>query len=118
MKKIKTIEEAFQITGRPKVDFSIFPEDLRTYFENHYNAVVITEAINDGWVADYSNSKQQKWFPVFYMSPSGFVFHFSYYYGYSYAYAGGASRLCFETEAAADYAGKTFLEIYKGIVLI
>ena len=117
MKKIKTIEEAFQVTGRPKVDFSNLPEDLRVYFENQYNAVVVTEAINNGWVADYSNSNQKKWFPIFYMSPSGFVFDYSFY-DCSLANAGDASRLCFETEAAADYAGKTFTEIYEKIILV
>jgi hypothetical protein len=116
MKKIKSFEEALESTGRPNVDFSNLPDDLRSYFENQYKAVVITEAINDGWVADYSNSNQRKWFPVFYMSPSGFVFLLADY-RYSGAYAGGTSRLCFETEAAAIFAGKTFTEIYQGIVL-
>jgi hypothetical protein len=117
MKKIKSFEEGLQVTGRSNVDFSNLPEDLKKYFENQYKAVVITEAINDGWVADYNNPDQKKWFPVFYMSPSGFVFSISSYYD-SYAFAGDSSRLCFETKAAADYAGETFPEIYKEIILI
>ena len=118
MKKIKSIEEAFQVAECPQVDFSAFPENKRTYFEGQYNAVVMTEAINDGWVADYSNPNQKKWFPVFRAdssSPSGFVFYSS---GYrcSSAYAGDASRLSFESEAASDYAGQKFTEIYAGII--
>ena len=116
MKKIKSFEEAVKKTGLPNVDFSNLPEDLRLYFENQHKAVVITEAINEGWVADYSNSSQKKWFPVFYMSPSGFVFRYANF-GCSNAGAGGTSRLCFETKAAAEYAGKTFTEIYQEIVL-
>ncbi len=116
MKKIESFEEALKKTGRPNVDFSNLPNDLRTYFENQYKAVVITEAINDGWIADYSNQSQRKWFPVFYMSPSGFVFGYANYLC-SDALAGGTSLLCFETETAAEYAGKTFTEIYQGIIL-
>lgn len=116
MKKIESFEEGLQVTGRPNVDFSNVPEEYRSYFENQYKAIVITEAINAGWVADWNNPDQKKWIPVFYMSPSGFVFGYSIY-GFSAALAGDASRLCFETEAAADYAGKTFTDIFKGIIL-
>ena len=72
MKKIKSFEEGLQVTGRPIVDFANVPEDHRSYFENQYKAVVITEAINNGWVADWNDPNQKKWIPVFYMSPSGF----------------------------------------------
>ena len=115
MKKIKSFEHALEVTHRPNVDFSNLPEDLRLYFENQYKAVVITEAINDGWIADYADHSQKKWFPIFYLSPSGFVFGCSIC-SYAYAFAGDASRLAFKSEADADHAGRTFTEIYAGII--
>jgi len=118
MKKIESFEDALQKTGYPVVDFSNVPEKLRTYQERQYQAAVITEAINDGWVADYNNPNQKKWFPVFVVDPSspwGFAFGFASYY-YSLAHAGDASRLCFKSEADAIYAGKTFIEVYAGII--
>ena len=118
MKQIESFEESLQKTGLPVVDYSNHPEKLREYFERQYQAVVVTEAINDGWVADYNDPTQKKWFPVFVAdssSPSGFVFLCS---GCtcSDASAGDASRLCFKSKADADYAGKTFTEIYAGII--
>lgn len=119
MKEIKSLEEALEVTGRPSVpEFTEAPEDMREYFQNQYKAIVIAEAINDGWKADWTNNKQPKWFPIFVAnggSPSGFAFGCSRY-DYSYASAGDASRLCFETEASADYAGKHFTEIFANII--
>ena len=79
----------------------------------------ITKAINKGRVPNMLDTSEKKWFPVFKVdpaSPSGFVFHSSSY-DTAYAYAGYASRLCFGTEAEADYAGETFTEIYSGIII-
>jgi len=119
MKKTETLDEAFEVTKRPKVDFSNSPDDLRAYFEDQYNAIVLTEAINDGWKPDMMDTNQKKWFPVFRIdpsSPSGLVFGSSRYY-HSNADAADASRLCFESEKASDHAGKTFTEVYKNIIL-
>lgn len=114
---IKTYEDALKATGRPVVpDLSNFPEDLRTYFENQYKAVVITEALNEGWKADWSDRSQEKYIPWFFVSPSGFSFYDTLC-RYSYPYAGIASRLCFKTRALAAYAGEQFLEVYKNITL-
>jgi len=114
---IKTYEDALKATGRPNVpDLSNFPEDLRTYFENQYKAVVITEALNEGWKADWNDGNQEKYVPYFWVSPSGFSFSATYCY-YSDPHAGFASRLCFKTRALAAYAGEQFLEVYKNITL-
>jgi len=119
MNKVKSYEEALKITGRPEVDFSNVPEDLKAYFEKQYKAVVITEAIREGKKSNMLDTSEKKWFPVFKVdpaSPSGFVFHSSSY-DTAYAYAGYASRLCFGTEAEADFAGENHTEIYAGIIL-
>ena len=74
----------------------------------------ITKAINEGWVPDMLDTNEKKWVPIFKVdpsSPSGFVFCSSYYYC-SGAYAGDTSRLCFESEARATFAGKMFIEYY------
>ena len=120
MREIKSFEEALKATGRAAVpSFSDAPEDLREYFQNQYKAIVIAEAINDGWKADWTDGDKKKWIPWFRVdgaAPSGFVFCGSIYC-YSIAYAGCASRLCFESESAADFAGKNFTEIFANIIL-
>jgi hypothetical protein len=72
---------------------------------------VIIKAINQGWTPDWNNTNQYKWFPYFNLS-SGFGFAGTTYNCVSTATAVG-SRLCFETEEKAQYAGKQFLNLYK-----
>jgi hypothetical protein len=72
---------------------------------------IVIRAINQGWIPDWSNTNQQKWSPYFNLS-SGFSFSYThYYYAYSIAHVG--SRLCFETQEKAAYAGKQFIDLYK-----
>ena len=72
---------------------------------------VIVRAINQGWTPDWNNTDQKKWYPYFNLS-SGFGFsHTDYLYVNTDATVG--SRLCFETQEKAIYAGEQFLEIYK-----
>lgn len=116
--KIKSFEDAMAATGRPNVpDLSNFPEDMREYFAAHYHLTVIAEALNEGWKADYSDDNQCKWLPWFYNAPGSSSFAF---YGtnftFSLAYAGFASRLCFDTEAKAEYAGRQFIELWNVIL--
>lgn len=114
--KIKTFEDALKVTGRANVpEFLELPEDLREYFKAKYKAIVITEALNKGWKADWEDENQKKYFPWFYQSSSGLAFHATTY-GYSDAYTGDASRLCFKTAALAEYAGRTFIDIYEVII--
>lgn len=115
--RIKAFEDAREETGRHEVpNFSNVPEDLKEYFENMYQAVVITEALNEGWKPNWDDSNEPKWRPYFRMSPSSFAFNGSYYDD-SYADAGSGSLLCFKTEALANYAAKQFLDIWKKIQL-
>ena len=116
MERVKTIEDAFEVTGRPKVDFSNVPEDLRAYFENQYNAVVVTEALNEGYKPNWDNSRELKWRPWFVMSPSSFRFDAALC-DYSYANAGAGSRLCSPSEEIARYSAQQFKEIWKGVQL-
>lgn len=73
--RVKTFEDAMAETGRPAVpEFSDVPEDLRDYFKAQYKMVVIAEALNEGWKADWTDGSQKKWFSWFFVSSSGFAF--------------------------------------------
>lgn len=117
MESIKTVEDALKVAGMLATpEFNEVPEELREYFKAQYEAVAVTKAIVGDWVPDWNDWNQRKWFPWFEMSSGGFVFHDTYY-AYSYAYAGNASRLCFPTEEMAEYAGRTFTDVYSRIIL-
>jgi len=117
--RVKTLEDALAITGRPAVpEFADVPEDLRHYFQAQYKAVVITEALNEKWVADWSNWDEYKWLPWFtYDKASSRVAFGGTDCRYAAAYAGSASRLCFRTKALAEYAGRQFEDIYNDLLL-
>lgn len=121
--RLGTIEDAYKETGRKKVDFSFYPEDLRVNREAEYNAIVLVEAARKierecglGEI-DWDNYSQWKYIPWFRMSPSAFAFYDSGY-GSSSAYAGSGSRLWLLSEVAATYLGEKFLEIWEKVQLM
>jgi hypothetical protein len=125
--KIKSYEDALKVTGRPTfhqlLNISVSEvndnedgeENVLVYLENQYKAVVIAEALNEGWKPDWKNASEQKWFPYFRVSSSGFAFCGSVCVSVTPS-AGGASRICFKTGELAEYAGEQFLKIWEKII--
>jgi hypothetical protein len=82
----------------------------------------IAEALNEGWVPNWNDTDEYKYYPWFYIEPNN-----------SGAYAGLScaltlhtasttsafigSRLCFKTSALARYAGETFTELYTQFLI-
>lgn len=80
----------------------------------------IAEAWNkeDGFVPDFSDWKQDKWFPWFKYDKdaAGFVFADTAYAPAS-SYANVGSRLCFKSSARAAQFGKQFADLYNKVFL-
>ena len=81
----------------------------------------IAEAWNkaDGFVPDFSDWSQNKWYPWFKYDKdaAGFVCATANYTpAYASAYLG--CRLCFKTMARAEQFGKQFIELYNKVFLI
>lgn len=72
---------------------------------------IVIRAINQGWIPDWDNIDQRKWWPYFNLS-SGFGFSHTHYY-YDGTNTDVGSRLCFETQEKAAYAGQQFIDLYK-----
>ena len=113
-KRPVTVEAAFQMTGRPSVDFSNLPEDLKAHFENYYKGIVITEALNEGRKPDWDNWSEKKWRAWFRMSASAFGLNYSYYDDTCSA-AGSGSRLVNFDEETAEYSATQFKDVWKEI---
>lgn len=73
----------------------------------------------DGFVPDFSNKGQWKYFPWFkYEGESaGFVFAATYNTA-SNAYANFGSRLCFKSESRAEEFGKKYVDLYNEVFLL
>jgi hypothetical protein len=115
MDEIKTFEDACKKLGILELvpDFSTLPEKYRASIYAHYKLMIIADALNEGWIPDWTNSREYKYYPWFEMgSPSGVGFSCD---GYDlwYTLSGVGSRLCFKTAELARYAGKQFEELYK-----
>jgi len=113
--RIKTLKDAFEITGRPKTPkFNELPADLRPFFQATYDVVVLTEALNECSRADIYNASESRYYPWFRPSgsPSSFRFHAASYAD-SIANAGAGSRLCLKNNEIACYIGKQFTEEYR-----
>lgn len=74
--------------------------------------------IMDGFVPDFSNRGQEKWFPWFTYEKATerFVFSSTVYTSAS-AFANIGSRLCFKTQERAEQFGKQFSNLYNKVFL-
>lgn len=110
--RIKTFADVCEVKGISEKEF--FSEctlcDL-TIDEIAYRQVkMICEVLNEGWKPNWNNSSEYKWRPWFYLNEPGFRFHVAYF---AYSGTGVGARLVFKSEELAEYAAKTFLDIYK-----
>lgn len=115
---IKTFNDACVACGTTEQAFELKFKDLNLDLDTVFyeKLKMVAKAINQGWVPDWSNSSQRKWYPYFEVAPSGAGFSDSDYLC-TFAYAGVGSRLCFESEAKAIHAGKQFTSIYSQFIL-
>lgn len=85
-----------------------------------YKLAIIAKAWNkiDGFVPDFSNADQYKYYPwfVYKTQHAGFVYAYTYYAASNtLAYIG--SRLCFKSSATARKFGETFTALYNEMFL-
>lgn len=115
--RIKTYEDACR-----ELDIPLIPERCKGMTEDegaYYSLKVIAKALNEGWEPDWTDEEQEKWYPWFEVTgtnPAGLAFS-STFHPVSYSNATIGSRLCFKTEALAQYAGAQFVNLYEKYLL-
>lgn len=123
--KITTVEEAFKARGlNPEAlpDVSGFPEYLQKYILNHFKLLIVIEAVNEGWIPNWNDHNQTKYFPWFEVeankeNPSGVGFSDTFCAIWTSDSSVG-SRLCLETREKALYVAEQFSDLYKENQLI
>ncbi len=127
--------------GKPNTDFYVVKRKLSgkvAQFEDvarlvtdinpkHLKALIalnklftIAEAWNeeDGFVPDFSDWNQDKWFPWFKYDKDAAGFVYAYTNGTpTVANANIGSRLCFKTPERAEQFGKLFVDLYNAVFL-
>lgn len=112
---IKTLEDAADETGHSKAYLKM--QDPESTDEWAYRMLkMVIKAINQGWVPDWDNKSQYKWWPYFNLSSGSGFSHANSNCNYGGTTVG--SRLCFESEAKSNYAAKQFNELYKQFLTI
>lgn len=140
---INTFDEARKyLNGFPNADFVISKkvmsgnclklEDVAAFVQDinphHLKALValnklftIAEAWNkaDGFVPDYADKGQWKYFPWFKYDDetAGFVHAYTYYTA-SYADVSFGSRLCFISESRAKEFGEKYADLYNEVFML
>lgn len=115
--RVKTLDDAIALLGDNDEDVVDYKAMLSSSMQSHIKAnqelVIITKALNEGWIPDWDNGEWDKWFNWFYngSSSSGrFSFAGSDDRG-SDSHCG--SRLCFKSKELAQYTANQFLDTYK-----
>ena len=102
---VKNFDDVLTISGFTKFDRMCWETDDEYAFRQ---LKLIAAVLNEGWLPDWNNSSQYKYYPYFDMRNS-----FSLCYVLCSGFSDVPSRLCFKSEELALFAAKTFLEIYK-----
>jgi len=109
-KTIKSFEDACKKENVDPValpDVSMISEEFRKAIIAVYKLFIIFKAINNGWVADFANYNQHKYYPWLSVLSSGFGFDYSSsYFDDANTFVG--SRLCTDTSEKAIYIGQQF----------
>ena len=113
-KTIKTYDDA--VEAREVDDDDIIYSTDRPHIVGYKKLCHIVKVINNGWVPDWSNKDQHKYYLWFKVSPSGSGLTDSYC-GYECTYTYVCSRLASDTEEKASYLGKQFQDIHSQYLL-
>ncbi|WP_165025264.1 hypothetical protein [Dysgonomonas sp. ZJ279] len=108
--RVNTMDDVFRETGRPHTPaFNDVPEDLRPYFKEVYDNVIIVEALNEGEKMDIYNSDKARYYPWFITNGSAAAFAFRYSaYDFTAASAASGSRLSLKNSDLAKHYGVQF----------
>lgn len=119
--KIKSYEDVCAVEGVDTVTSLPYPEpkDAEEIAINAFAKITrIVRVLNEGWQPDWNNGNELKYYPWFdmetYDEQVGSGVGFSYYHcdcDLSTSHVG--ARLVFKTRGLAEYAGETFLSIYR-----
>ena len=92
-------------------EFPIVQEAEQRSLVAHYKLIIIAKALNEGWMPNWTDRTQVKYYPwPQYSAGVGFSFCDC---AYSNTHSDVGSRLCYKSEELARYAFYQFKDIYN-----
>lgn len=117
-KRVKSYADACAVLGIEPVNEEVLGKLGFTKDEIAYRKLkTIAEALNEGWLPDWTDWNEYKYFNWLYIDSAGFVCA-STDGTVASTNSGVGSRLCFKTRELASFAGKQFEDIYNDYLLI
>lgn len=114
--RIKTIDDVFADHGLTRAEFYDSCDGLERDEIAYRILKLLAKSLNEGWLPDWSNSSEYKYFPWFEMRGSS-GFRFAAYDGWRSGSNVG-SRLCFKSSKLAEHAANHFLSVYQDFMVI
>lgn len=118
--KIKTFEaacKALKLNPNHLPVVSNLPKKHKDAIIAHYKLVIIAESLNEGWVPNWLDYNEYKYYPWFEMKKSGAGFSAVCYHSWADDSVIG-SRLVFKSRDLAEYAGKQFIKLYNSYMML
>ena len=116
IERVKSIDDAINELGEDDEDVKalrvIENLSIPKHIISQLQSIIIAKALNEGWIADYTNIDQTKYEPRFYYDSSAGGF-FYYDYGLWSSATSIGSRLCFHSSKLAKYFGTQFIDIHR-----
>lgn len=106
--KVRTLEDVCNVL---RIQYDSFMRDLRDLpadVQGYMEVKAIAQALNEGWVPDYSDDRQKKYYPWFKYKNGSSGRGLSFSAGYDNTYATVGPRLVFKSAALVNYAVETF----------
>ncbi len=117
MEAIKTFEDAAKALGisNELPNLNGLPEKYRRGLLADYQLTVTTEALNEGWQPNWSDSDEYKYVLWFDEKAAGSGLSFRDYDCW-FSFTGVGSRLCFKSAELAKYSAAQFPELWADFV--
>ena len=109
---VKTYEDALEVLRRNHFDeTNLYPREIaRRKLE------IIIEALNEGWIPDFNDIKQSKWYCFSIGVNTGLRFSSSTI-SHTSANTNISVHLCLKSKEIADYVVEQFTDLYKEMLL-
>lgn len=112
--RIKTVADILEDNDVTQSDIDLMFANVPEHFKHQFIAELLCKSLNEGWIPNWDDSSEGKYYPWFKMSSSGF--RFCDYVNWC-TYSDVGSRLCFKSRKLAEYAGQQFEDVYKQFMI-
>jgi len=97
-------------------DMSAYPVKRRAALVAFAKLMIIAEVLNGGWIPNWDDSTELKYFCWFDMDQPGFRLH-AVFSENTFCYSCCGSQICFKTMALAEHAAHHFLDLYRDLMV-